>query len=87
MATATQDNNLYGLSKEAYAAVQEIRKTAGKHLGMRPEISLVASAMLVSAARQPNVLHEIATYGARVYQSGAGQDVANDAKVEQTADA
>jgi len=53
--------------QEAADCVKATRKRAQQHIGMRPELSLVASAMLLHAAKDPGILEEIRVFGAAIY--------------------
>lgn len=64
------------VSEEAMAAIKATRKAAQVFIGMRPELSLVASAMILEAARMPAIAQSVKLYGQRVYSSNA------DAKTE-----
>lgn len=55
------------VSPEAMEAVKQVRKAAQKLIGMRPELSLTASAMLLAAAELSNIAEAVLKYGQRVY--------------------
>ena len=52
---------------EALQAVKTVRKTAQQALGVRPELSLCASAMLLAAAELPDVVNHVKALGRRIY--------------------
>ena len=53
---------------EASDAVKEVRNRVGKVMGARPELSIVASAMLIEAAKMENLENAVRKYGAKLYQ-------------------
>lgn len=53
--------------EEAMDAVKVVRKAAQAVIGMRPELSLVASAMLLEASHTPGMADAVKLYGQRVY--------------------
>lgn len=55
------------VSPEAAEAVKAVRKSAQKCIGMRPELSLTASSMLLVAANLPDIAEHVRAYGQRVY--------------------
>lgn len=55
------------VSDDAVEAVKVVRKTAHKLIGLRPELSLCASAMLLAAAELPDIAERVRAYGQRVY--------------------
>lgn len=57
------------VSPEAMEAVKQVRKAAQKLIGMRPELSLTASAMLLAAAELSNVAEAVKKYGQRIYSN------------------
>lgn len=70
------------VSPEAMEAVKQVRKAAQKLIGMRPELSLTASAMLLAAAELSNVAEAVQKYGQRVYSkvdSSVDNPVVNEA--------
>lgn len=54
---------------EASDAVKEVRNRVAKVMGARPELSIVASAMLIEAAKMENLEIAVKKYGAKLYQS------------------
>jgi hypothetical protein len=59
------------VSEEAMEAVKAVRKSAHQRIGLRPELSLVASAMLLAAAELSDIDDRVRQYGQRVYGSPA----------------
>ncbi len=57
------------VSEEAIEAIKATRKAAQTVIGMRPELSLVASAMILEAAKLPAIAESVKAYGQRVYNS------------------
>ena len=57
------------VTDEAMEAIKATRKAAQVVIGMRPELSLVASAMVLEAAKMPAIAESVAAYGRRVYNS------------------
>jgi len=57
------------VTEEAMDAVKTVRKAAQAVIGMRPELSLVASAMLLEASRVPGMADAVKLYGQRVYST------------------
>lgn len=57
------------VSDEAMEAVKTVRKAAQAVIGMRPELSLVASAMILEATKIPAIAESVKAYGQRVYNS------------------
>lgn len=57
------------VTEEAMQAVKAVRKAAQTVIGMRPELSLVASAMLLEASRIPGMADAVKLYGQRVYSA------------------
>lgn len=56
------------VSEEAMEAVKQIRKASQTLIGMRPELSLTASAMLLAASKMPNITELVQQYGRHVYR-------------------
>lgn len=52
---------------EAVEAVKKVRKAAHKAIGLRPELSLCASAMLLAAAELPDIADRVKALGQKVY--------------------
>ena len=55
------------VTEEAYELVKSVRKAVQASLGMRPELSIVASAMLLHAGKSPEVVEAVKQYGLRLY--------------------
>lgn len=55
------------VTDEAFEVVKGIRKEAAKVIGMRPELGLTASAMLIAAAKIPDIAMRIKEYGQHIY--------------------
>jgi hypothetical protein len=53
--------------EEAFQAAIEIRKQVQARVRMRPDLSIVASALVLAAARNPDIIEEVARYGLEVY--------------------
>lgn len=58
------------VSEEAMEAVKRVRKAAQELIGMRPELSVTASAMLLTAAKLPAIADAVREYGLVVYSGG-----------------
>lgn len=57
------------ITKEADQAVKTVRNQVAKILGGRPELSIVASALLIEGAKSDKVADIVRSYGAKFYQS------------------
>ena len=55
------------VTDEAMDAIKSIRKAAHAVIGMRPELSLVASAMIIEAAKLDGIAMLVKDYGQRIY--------------------
>lgn len=55
------------VSEEAMNALKTVRKAAHAVIGMRPELSLVASAMLLEAAKLEDIAMLVKQHGQRIY--------------------
>ncbi|HRE84609.1 MAG TPA: hypothetical protein PLN52_26450 [Opitutaceae bacterium] len=55
------------VTEEAVKAVKAVRKAAQRAIGLRPELSLCASAMLLAAAELPDIAQRVKALGQRVY--------------------
>lgn len=55
------------VTEEAATVVKSVRKAAHQLIGMRPELSLCASAMLLAAAERPDMADRVKAYGQRIY--------------------
>lgn len=57
------------ITAEADATLKEIRKTVAKQMQTRPDLSIVASAVIIAAAGNPDVVDIVKQYGAKLYGS------------------
>ena len=57
---------------QANEAVKEVRNRVAKVMRSRPELSIVASAMLLAAVSIPDLEAIVMRYGAQLYQPGSG---------------
>jgi len=71
------------VTDEAMSAIKATRKAAQTAIGMRPELSLVASAMILEAAKMSTITASIKAYGQRVYSSAVHAEVTGDDSQEQ----
>lgn len=55
------------VTTEAIDAVKNVRKAVQKIMPTRPDLAIVASAMLLAAASQQDIAELVKKYGARVY--------------------
>lgn len=55
------------VTDEALEAVKAVRKAAHKAIGLRPELSLCASAMLLAAASLPDIADRVKALGQKIY--------------------
>ncbi len=55
------------ITSEAMMAVKSVRKAASAIIGMRPELSLATSAMLIEAAKLPGIAEAVKAYGLSIY--------------------
>ena len=55
------------ITVDAMNAVKAVRKAAARLIDMRPELSLVASAMLLEASKLPGVAEAVMQYGRQIY--------------------
>ena len=55
------------VTQEAMDVIKSIRKAAHAVIGMRPELSLVASAMIIEAAKLDDIATLVKQYGQRIY--------------------
>jgi hypothetical protein len=62
--------------EEAFQAAVEIRKQVQARVRMRPDISIVASALVLAAAKMPDVVDEVARYGLEAYARAAQKPAA-----------
>ena len=63
------DERKLPVTEEAVNAVKVVRKAAHKAIGLRPELSLCASAMLLAAAELPDIAQRVKALGQRIYGS------------------
>lgn len=59
--------NKVPVTDEAMEAIKQVRKAAQAVIGMRPELSLVASALILEASHLPNIAESVRAFGQRVY--------------------
>lgn len=71
------------VSDEAMEAVKTVRKASQAVIGMRPELSLVASAMILEAAKLPAIAESVKAYGQRVYSSTVNTMTEDDTQPQQ----
>lgn len=57
------------ITAEADAALKEIRKRVAKEMATRPDLSIVASAVIINAVGLDNLVEIVKQYGAKLYQS------------------
>jgi hypothetical protein len=55
------------VTDEAIEVVKSVRKAVQASLGMRPELSLVASAMLLQAGKDLEIVSIVKQYGSQIY--------------------
>jgi hypothetical protein len=55
------------VTEDALQAVKTVRQAAQRAIGLRPELSLCASAMLLAAAELPDIAERVKALGRRVY--------------------
>ena len=55
------------ISESAFQAAIAIRAQVQKQIRMRPDISIVVSAMIEQAAADPNIVDAVAQYGLALY--------------------
>lgn len=66
------------ISAGAMEAVKEVRKAAQRLIGLRPELSLCGSAMLLAAAELGDMSERVRAYGRIVYGSPAAAPAARE---------
>lgn len=59
------------LTEDAWDALKRLRGRVAKKVGMRPELSLVASATIVSVQDTDWIVDEVIAYAARKYSEAA----------------
>ena len=57
------------ITAEADAALKEIRKTVAKQMPTRPDLSIVASAVIIAAVGKSETVDTVKQYGAKLYSS------------------
>lgn len=57
------------ITAEADVAVKELRKRVAAEMATRPDLSIVASAVLLHALNVEGIVDVVKAYGAKVYQS------------------
>ena len=62
------------VTEEAFEAVKQVRQAVHAQLGMRPELSVVASAMVLLAGKNPELMEAVTQYGLRMYSQRVGAD-------------
>lgn len=55
------------VTDEAYEHVKRIQKTTQERIGVRPDISIVASALILAAAQSEDSVERVKAYGRRIY--------------------
>lgn len=73
------------VTEEAMEAIKATRKAAQAVIGMRPELSLVASAMILDAAKMPAIAEAVKAYGQRVYNSVVAAKTEDDTQQQHNA--
>ena len=73
------------VTEEAMEAIKATRKAAQGVIGMRPELSLVGSAMLLEAAKMPAIAESVAAYGRRIYNSVVVAETEGDSQQQPQA--
>lgn len=71
------------VTDDAMEAIKVTRKAAQVVIGMRPELSLVASAMILEAAKMPTIAESVKAYGQRVYNSVVATVTEGDTRQQQ----
>lgn len=57
------------ITLEADKAIKAVRNSVSKSLGFRPELSLVASALLIKGAERDDLVDIVRNYGTRLYKA------------------
>jgi len=60
------------ITLEADEALKEIRKIVARNMATRPDLSIVASAILIHALQMDGLVDVVKAYGAKVYQPSGG---------------
>jgi len=63
------DERKLPVTEAAVNAVKAVRKAAHQAIGLRPELSLCASAMLLAAAELPDIAQRVKALGQKIYGS------------------
>ena len=67
IAIETTDVPKLPVTMEALEAVKDVRSAVSKIMATRPDLAIVASAMLLAAAKQGEIAQFVKEYGARIY--------------------
>jgi hypothetical protein len=68
------DGKKLPVTNDAFEAVKAVRSAVQKSLGIRPELSVVASALLLKAARDnEGSIENVIEYGKAVYEKASNQ--------------
>lgn len=59
------------LTEDAWDALKRLRGRVSRRVGMRPELSLVASAAIISVEDTNWIVDEVIRYAAQLYQQAA----------------
>lgn len=62
------DGKKLPVTDEAFEAVKAVRSAVQKSLGMRPELSVVASALLLKASQDEGSVASVIEYGKMLYE-------------------
>lgn len=55
------------VTNEAYEYVKQIQKVTQESIGARPDMSIVASALILAAAQAGDGVEQVKAYGRRIY--------------------
>jgi GGDEF domain-containing protein len=64
------------ITEEAFTIALAIRAQVQKKVRMRPDISIVVSAIVEQAASQTDIVEKVAEYGLKVYATNKGEKAA-----------
>ncbi|QBB69431.1 hypothetical protein ELE36_03040 [Pseudolysobacter antarcticus] len=67
IAIETNDVPKLPVTMEALEAVKDVRSAVSRIMATRPDLAIVASAMLLAAAKQGEIAQFVKEYGARIY--------------------
>jgi hypothetical protein len=67
------DGKKLPVTDDAFEAAKAVRSAVQKSLGMRPELSVVASALLLKAAQEEGSIEYVIKYGKAVYEKASNQ--------------